>query len=71
MLVSSFHVVTFIVMNDPPDWLRSALPGEPHRLRSGVDMKGTKEDGMEGFRLQLWLAPVRNTVWVAAHFGHR
>jgi hypothetical protein len=23
------------------------------------------------FCLQLWLAPVRNTVWVAAHFGHR
>jgi hypothetical protein len=23
------------------------------------------------FRLKLWLAPVRNTVWVAAHFGHR
>jgi hypothetical protein len=21
--------------------------------------------------LQVWLAPVRNTVWVAAHFGHR
>jgi len=23
------------------------------------------------FCLQIWLAPVRNSVWVAAHFGHR
>ncbi|HLY82495.1 MAG TPA: hypothetical protein VKQ71_05895 [Acidimicrobiales bacterium] len=29
-------------------------------------------DAMEhDFDLQLWLAPVRNTVWVAARFGHR
>jgi hypothetical protein len=21
--------------------------------------------------LQLWIAPVRNAVWVTAHFGHR
>jgi hypothetical protein len=25
----------------------------------------------ETFPLHLWLAPVRNTDWVAAHFGYR
>ncbi|HWC37638.1 MAG TPA: hypothetical protein VG476_03865 [Acidimicrobiales bacterium] len=28
-----------------------------------------KEHPMSG--LQLWIAPVRNAVWVTAHFGHR
>jgi hypothetical protein len=32
---------------------------------------GPKEDAMGDFDLEIWLAPVRNVVWVAARFGHR
>ena len=30
-----------------------------------------REDVMGDFDLEIWLAPVRNGVWVAARFGHR
>jgi hypothetical protein len=37
----------------------------PHRTGGGPEGGPTMNQG------QLWLAPVRNMTWVAAHFGHR
>ncbi len=38
-------------------------PGEAHHLIEG--------DAMAHLDRTVWTSPVRNLVWVAAHFGHR
>ena len=45
---------------------RTLVPGparDPHHRRRG--------DAMADLARTVWTAPVRNLVWVAAHFGHR
>ena len=45
---------------------RTLMPGsdpDPDRLTMG--------DAMAHLDRTVWTAPVRNLVWVAAHFGHR
>lgn len=52
---------------------RAALPEptptlvpDPHRHHFVI-----REDAMAELDRTVWTAPVRNLVWVAAHFGHR
>ena len=56
-------------MTDPRASLRASTPTllrEPHRQ----DLP-RREDPMAELDRTVWTAPVRNLVWVAAHFGHR
>lgn len=45
---------------------RTLVPGSVRQ-----DISSIREDAMAELDRTVWTAPVRNLVWVAAHFGHR
>ena len=52
---------------------RAASGGTPRSLLRGhgPQLFFSREDAMAELDRTVWTAPVRNLVWVAAHFGHR
>ena len=53
---------------------RAAVQDHTHRLGPGpirVPHHRRRGDAMADLARTVWTAPVRNLVWVAAHFGHR
>jgi hypothetical protein len=53
--------------------VRAASGGATPTLLRGPDRQDcrSREDAMAELDRTVWTAPVRNLVWVAAHFGHR
>jgi hypothetical protein len=53
---------------------RAAVPDTTRTLGPGparADHHRRRGDAMADLARTVWTAPVRNLVWVAAHFGHR